>query len=252
MRIAVSDTETRAASVHEAITAAKQRIGAVGKGDRNTDQGWMFRGVDAVLNAVAPALREHGLTVAPIATSYQYEQIRVGKDSRLVGHVIVTVTYRWTGPAGDHLDIQVIAEAMDAGDKAAAKAMSVAYRTCLLQTLSLPTGEPTDPDHHTYDRADPDAVVHPRTAAAVAAVDQAVAADDAAWLERIRRSVPAAALSTLADPATGRDLATYLDDATTRITHPAMGSACRCDPTELAMTGRRACTDACPSAPSED
>jgi hypothetical protein len=36
-------------------------------------------------------------------------------------------------------------EAADAGDKATSKAHSVAYRTCLLQALSIPTHEP-DPD----------------------------------------------------------------------------------------------------------
>jgi hypothetical protein len=43
-------------------------------------------------------------------------------------------------------------EAFDSGDKATAKAMSVAFRIALLQGLSLPTDE-TDPDAQTYERA---------------------------------------------------------------------------------------------------
>ena len=43
----------------------------------------------------------------------------------------------------------VIGEAGDSGDKATPKAMSVALRTALLQTLMLPTDEP-DPDSFTY------------------------------------------------------------------------------------------------------
>jgi hypothetical protein len=41
---------------------------------------------------------------------------------------------------------------MDSGDKATAKAMSVAMRTALLQALCLPTDEP-DPDATSYERA---------------------------------------------------------------------------------------------------
>jgi hypothetical protein len=39
---------------------------------------------------------------------------------------------------------------MDSGDKAAAKAHSIALRTFLLQVLALPTDEP-DPDSFTYE-----------------------------------------------------------------------------------------------------
>jgi hypothetical protein len=48
---------------------------------------------------------------------------------------------------------------MDSGDKATAKAMSVAYRTALLQVLCLPTDEP-DPDSHTYERAPVESAEH--------------------------------------------------------------------------------------------
>jgi len=41
---------------------------------------------------------------------------------------------------------------MDSGDKATAKAMSVAFRTALLQSLSLPTDE-VDPDATSYERS---------------------------------------------------------------------------------------------------
>jgi len=56
------------------------------------------------------------------------------------------------GPKGDHIETAVAAEAMDSGDKAMTKAFSVALRTCLIQTLSLPTDEP-DPDQDVYERS---------------------------------------------------------------------------------------------------
>jgi hypothetical protein len=62
----------------------------------------------------------------------------------------VTVRYRFVGPGGDALETVVAAEAMDAGDKATSKAMSVAFRTALLQALALPTDD-KDPDQDTYE-----------------------------------------------------------------------------------------------------
>ena len=68
--------------------------------------------------------------------------------------MVVKVTYRVYGPSGDSIHGKVAAEAMDFGDKAIAKAMSVAYRTFLLQALTIPTDEP-DPDSESYERGVP-------------------------------------------------------------------------------------------------
>ena len=67
----------------------------------------------------------------------------------------VTVTYRFWGPAGDHVDCEVPGESMDIGDKGTAKAMSVAFRTLLIQVLMLQTKDThPDPDSESYDRGD--------------------------------------------------------------------------------------------------
>jgi hypothetical protein len=50
----------------------------------------------------------------------------------------------------EEIEMEVCAEAIDSGDKSTAKAMSVAYRTALLQALTLPTDE-KDPDHDQYE-----------------------------------------------------------------------------------------------------
>jgi hypothetical protein len=65
---------------------------------------------------------------------------------------IVQVRYEFYGPHGDSISAVVCGESFDMGDKALAKAYSVALRTCLLQTLCIPTDDP-DPDETTYDAA---------------------------------------------------------------------------------------------------
>jgi hypothetical protein len=145
-------------SVIQALSAVMEDVQAVGKGDRNTQQGYMFRGVDAVVNAVGPALRQHGVVVVPVGSRYEAEEYVTQKGTRMRG-VTMTVRFRFYGPAGDHIDAQVCGESSDSGDKAVPKAHSVAYRTLLLEALCIPTDEP-DPDAESHERsADlPDAV----------------------------------------------------------------------------------------------
>lgn len=140
-------------TVVQAVAAVMAEIKAVGKGDRNTAQNFSFRGIDSVLNAVGPALRKHGVVVMPHELkSVQTETVEVGQKRTPMAHVVIRQVYRWYGPAGDYLDAEVPGEAMDAGDKGLSKAMSVAFRTCLIQGLALPTGDP-DPDSQSYERA---------------------------------------------------------------------------------------------------
>ena len=138
-------------TVVQALIAVMAATQAIGKNDRNLQQGYNFRGVDAVVNVVGPLLREHGVIVLPIKTESRYRDVQTstGKPSR---ECTVTVTYRFYGPAGDHIDAEVPGESMDSGDKGAPKAMSVAYRILLLQALCIPTHD-VDPDSQSYERA---------------------------------------------------------------------------------------------------
>lgn len=136
----------------ELMNKVMEDVGAVSKGQRNQQQNFNFRGIDAVVNAVSPALRKHGVVVTPEIQSCEYTTVEIGKNHTSMGHCRMIVVYKFFAPDGSFIATQVAAEAMDSGDKATAKAMSVAFRTCLLQTLCLPTDE-TDPDEVSYERA---------------------------------------------------------------------------------------------------
>ena len=41
--------------IYEAIPKIMAEIGAIGKNQRNTQQNFMFRGIDAVMNGINPA-----------------------------------------------------------------------------------------------------------------------------------------------------------------------------------------------------
>lgn len=137
------------------IQAVMRDAQALGKGDRNAQQGFNFRGVDAVMNLIGPLLRKHGAFITPELVEHRYEtseQLNKRGETQYVTRSVVTVAYHWHGPDGSTISGTVAGEAFDYGDKATSKAMSVAFRTYLLQTLTLPTNEP-DPDLYQYDAA---------------------------------------------------------------------------------------------------
>lgn len=141
-----------APKIYQALLDAAQEIGAIKKSDVNraAGGGYNFRGVDRVVNATSPAFHKHQILVFPEVLEHSYRQQQVGSKQTVMQSVTVRVRYSFVH-AGDGSTVEavVVGEAGDSGDKATPKAMSVALRTALLQTLMLPTDEP-DPDSFTY------------------------------------------------------------------------------------------------------
>ena len=136
-------------SITEALAAVMNDVQAVAKKDRNTNLNFNFRGIDAVVNAVGPALRKHGVVVVPEVQDVAYEKVTTTNNKPATAcRLVVSYTFH---KDDSYLSCTVAAEAWDHGDKAAPKAMSVAFRTALLQALALPTDEP-DPDAHSYEQ----------------------------------------------------------------------------------------------------
>lgn len=138
-------------NIYAALSAVMGDVQGIGKKQRNQDQNFNFRGIDAVMNAVGPALREHGVIVVPLAEDIKSETYETKRGTAMRN---VTVRIRWCfyGPDGSSIEAVSYGEAADSGDKAVSKAHSVAYRTVLLQALCIPTDEP-DPDSSAHERA---------------------------------------------------------------------------------------------------
>ena len=136
--------------IYADLAKVMRSVDHVGKGDFNSHQKFSFRGIDGVLNAVGPALREHNVVVYPRLHDVAYEEVKTsgGKASTACR---VVVDYVFASVDGSTVETRVAAESWDTGDKAMPKAMSVAMRTALIQALALPTDEP-DPDSFTYTR----------------------------------------------------------------------------------------------------
>lgn len=142
-----------------AIARAMRDLGVIAKADR-FDGGnagrFNFRGVDRVVNAVAPVLRKHGLVVVPEVRSAEYRDVPRANGGRS-HECVITVAWHWYGPKNDVFTAVTMGEALDTADKATSKAQAVAWRTCLIQVLAIPTGDP-DPDSVLIERGDQPAV----------------------------------------------------------------------------------------------
>lgn len=152
-------------NIYQSICAVMNDIGAVGKESRNAQQGFMFRGIDAVMNALSPALIKNKMFVVPEILEQTREERQTSKGSNLI-YSVCKVKYTFYAEDGSNISSVVIGEGMDSGDKATNKAMSIAFKYACFQVFCIPTEEMVDPDAECHDvkpkkKAEPKPEVNP-------------------------------------------------------------------------------------------
>lgn len=126
--------------VYKAIAAVSQELAAtgIGKTRKNQQQGYSFRGIDEVLNALAPLLPKHGLLVLPRMVSRSMTERQSNKGGVLFS-VVVEAEFDFVAVADGSVHVvRTYGEAMDSADKATNKAMSVAYKYSVFLTFCVP------------------------------------------------------------------------------------------------------------------
>ena len=132
-------------NICKAISATMADLGAIGKNTRNAQQGFMYRGIDAVMNALQPAMLKNGIFVVPEVLEQTREERQTSKGATLI-YSILRVKFTFFADDGSNVSAVVIGEGMDSGDKASNKAMSVAFKYACFQVFCIPTEEMKDPD----------------------------------------------------------------------------------------------------------
>jgi hypothetical protein len=137
-------------TTRDALDAVMQEVLSIAKTERNSFHGFMYRGVEAVMNTIGPALRKHHIVPFPEVVRLDSRDVltKRGDTNR---EVTVWVKYTFKGPAGDSEVIVVPGEAQDSGASAVSKAMAVAQRIGYLQALAIPTVGP-DPESSDFER----------------------------------------------------------------------------------------------------
>ena len=108
----------------------------------------MYRGVDAVMNALNPVLTANRMFCVPEVLE-QHREERQTKNSGNLIYSILKMRYTMYAEDGSNVSAVVIGEGMDIADKSSNKAMSVAYKYAMFQIFSIPTEELVDPDWET-------------------------------------------------------------------------------------------------------
>ena len=139
-------------TIIERMSLISEEAGAIRKGERNIEQKFNFRGVDSVVNALSPLLKKYTVIITPKILTKEYEKYSSRNGANMVS-CRLDVEYTFHGAKGDSITATVASESSDSGDKATAKAMSVAFRTVLLQAFALPTDE-VDPDAESHERGE--------------------------------------------------------------------------------------------------
>ena len=141
------------AKIYAAICGVMKDVGAVSKDDVNSFDKYKFRGIDAVMNALSPAMIKNSVFVTPEVIETTREERQSAKDNRTMIYTTVKVKYTFYTTDGSSVQAVVVGEAMDRSDKSTNKAMSAAYKYACFQTFCIPTEEMQDADKESPDPA---------------------------------------------------------------------------------------------------
>jgi hypothetical protein len=175
-----------------------REVDAIAKERTNTQQGFKFRGIDDVYNAIHPLFAKHGVFTVPTVGEERSEE-RTTKSGGALIYRILKMSYEFFAEDGSSVKATVVGEGMDSGDKASNKAMAVAHKYALLQILCIPTEDMPDPDQTTPPEVKPKE--KPATAATPAAPAAPEPAHDAGWfVTQISAAKTSAELEAWAKP----------------------------------------------------
>lgn len=137
--------------VYTAINAVQAELCKEGitKDRKNQMQGFMFRGIDDVYNAISPIMAKYGLCILPRYIKREITE-RMSKKGDALFYVCVEGEFDFVcAEDGSKHTIRTFGEAMDIGDKATNKAMSAAYKYAAFQAFAIPTEGDNDADAST-------------------------------------------------------------------------------------------------------
>lgn len=144
---------TEKLNVYECIAKCAQEIATTGiaKDRKNDMQGYKFRGIDDVYNALAPIISKNGLVILPRVVSRGVVERQTAKGGT-VFYTTVESEFDFVSmhDQSKHV-VKTYGEAMDSGDKSTNKAMSAAYKYACMQAFCIPTEGDNDADQTTHE-----------------------------------------------------------------------------------------------------
>ncbi len=113
-------------------------VDPIAKGKTNQQQGYKFRGIDDLYNALHDLFSKNEVFITSEVIDSNREE-RTTKNGGVLLYSIVRVKFTLFTTDGSSVSSIIEGEAMDNGDKATNKALSVALKYCLMQMFLIPT-----------------------------------------------------------------------------------------------------------------
>lgn len=137
--------ESNAPKIYAAMSAVMSSVGHISKDKVNVQQGYNFRGIDDVYNALHNSLVKNSVFALPTVLS-RVSTDRVTKNGVAMYHVVLRVKFTFYTTDGSSVETITEGEAMDMADKSTNKAQSAAFKYAMMQAFSIPTKELIDDD----------------------------------------------------------------------------------------------------------
>jgi len=144
---------SEAPHVYAAISAVMAHMSKEGisKDRKNAQQGYNFRGIDDMYNALSSVLAANKLIIIPFVQDMQREE-RTTKNGGMVMYTILTVDFKLVSAVdGSNDTARMVGEAMDSGDKSSNKSQSAALKYAAMQVFMIPTEGDNDADATTHE-----------------------------------------------------------------------------------------------------
>lgn len=143
------------AMIYKQLIACLRGTSAITKDKKNAQQGYRFRGIDDVYNALHPIFEENGVLPVPEVLESRREERQTKGGGNLI-YTVLKLKVTFYAEDGSNVSAIVQGEGMDSADKSTNKAMSAAYKYALFQLLCIPTEETaTDADAETPEISHP-------------------------------------------------------------------------------------------------
>lgn len=137
-------------NIHQSLIAIMNDLGAIGKDKTNPQQGYKFRGIDDMYNALNPLFKKHNVFITSNVIESKREERQTMKGGTLI-YTITKCSFTFHAADGSSLESIIEGEAMDSGDKSTNKAMSAALKYALMQMFLIPTEERIDTEYETHE-----------------------------------------------------------------------------------------------------
>ena len=131
--------------IYKALTGIMGDVNAIGKNSRNQQQGFMFRGIDDVMNELHDLFGTYKVVIVPEVVDYNVSEKTTAKGT-IMYVTRSTIKFHFVAEDGSEVVTTNVGEAMDSADKGMNKTMSCALKYALMQMFLIPTKETEDAD----------------------------------------------------------------------------------------------------------